>query len=260
MNPKFEIRYLDVSWYDKETVLSIKESFISLKVEYDDELQRFVCNTELYPKAQGIKLGQLAFRYTNDNKTSPYFETADGKRVTLKKVYDADTTKTWWIEASNWNFKGKFWENTAYRTAGQLIVYLNNQICQINIGSSEFTAPQLERYLADFKSDLWELILDEGSYITGKAKETQKGGVSEESFELINNVLSHAQKILNSPKSELREIQILKPRKMVKPVARTFMELSTKGNRKLLTSQVTMCLKIDIFYSHWREFIRSSSN
>lgn len=116
---------------------------------------------------------------------------------------------------------------------------LHDQICQVNISSSEFTAEELELYLSDFKSDLWELILDDSSYVTGAVKKIQDGGVTEESIHIIGNVLSHAQKILNNPKSELREIQILKPKKMVKPVTRTFMELATKSDNRFLTSRAT---------------------
>lgn len=239
MQAKFEIKYLDVTWYDKDTVLLIQESFIPLKIEFDNELQRFISNTVIYPKADGIKHGQLAFRYLEKDISAPYFEATDGTRISLKKIVDKESGKNWWIEANFWIDNKKCWESKTYHTAGKLIVGLQSQICQVNIGSSEFTAPQLERYLSDFKSDLWELILDEKSYVTGKAKKMQDGGVSEDSIHIISNVLSHAKKILNNPKSELREIQILKPRKMVKPVTRTFMELTTKGDNRFLTSRAT---------------------
>jgi hypothetical protein len=239
MQAKFEVKYLDVTWYDQDTVLSIQESFIPVKVYFDTELQRFVFNTTIYPKADGVKQGRLAFRYIEKNTSTPYLEAIDGARIPLKKVIDTGTGKEWWIEANFWIVNKKTWESKTYRTAGKLVVGLQPQICQVNIGSSEFSASQLDRYLSDFKSDLWELILDENSYVTGKAKKGQDGGVSEESIHIITNLLSHAQKILSNPKSELREIQTLKPRKMVKPVTRTFMELSTKGDGRFLTSRAT---------------------
>ncbi len=239
MQAKFEVKYLDINWYDKDTILSVQESFVPLKVEFDDKQSQFVCNTVIYPKASGIKHGQLAFRFLGRYVVEPYFELADKQRVPLKKIIDQDSGKIWWIEANNWIAKIKYWESKAHRTAGMLTVGLADQICQVNIGSSEFTAEQLNRYLSDFKSDLWELILDESSYVKGKAKKIQDGGVSEESIQLINHLISHADNLLKNPKSELREIQTLKPRKMVKPVNRTFMELATKGDGKLLTSRAT---------------------
>lgn len=239
MKAIFEVKYLGVEWYDKDTILSIQESFIPLKVEFDDEQSHFICNTVIYPKAKDIKHGRLAFRFLGKNIAEPYFEKTDGRRVPLKEIIDRDSGKTWWIEADIWISKLKRWGAKTHRTAGTVSVGLGSQKCQVNIGSSEFTSEQLARYLSDFKSDLWELILDEDSYVTGKAKKLQNGGVSEESIQLINNLLSHAQNILKSPKSELREVQTLKPRKMVKPVNRTFMELATKGDGKYLTSRAT---------------------
>ncbi len=239
MQPKFEVKYIGVTWYDQDTILSIQESFIPLKVIYDGTLQRFVCNTVIYPKADGIGHGQLAFRYLEKSVLEPYIEALDGSKIPLKKAVDKDSGKTWWIEGSFWVKEHKFWGGKIHRTAGKCVVGLQDQICQIDIGSSEFTTQQLQLYLADFKSDLWELILDENSYVSGEAKEIQDGGVSEESIAIINKVLSHAQQIVKNPKSELREIQALKPRKMVKPVSRTFMELATKGDGNFLTSRAS---------------------
>ena len=62
-------------------------------------------------------------------------------------------------------------------------------------------------------------------------------GIDESIIECINSLVSNSIKILETPKIELREIQELKPRKLVKPINRTFMELVTKTNQRLLTSR-----------------------
>ncbi|WP_392383960.1 nuclease domain-containing protein [Marinomonas primoryensis] len=239
MLAKFEIRYIDVQWHDKNTVLKVIESYLPLSVHYDDAQKDFSCTTTIYPKAEGIRLGQLAFRYLGDDTTAPHFEKADGSPVQLKNIKDKDSGRSWWIEAVSWKSDTKQWTRTLYRTAGAVKVGLGSQSCTIHIGSSEFTAEQLNRYLSDFKSDLWELILDEQSYVTAKAKKVEEGGVDEETLKLVSKLLSYAQNITKKPKSELREVQALKPRKLVKPVNRTFMELATKGYSKELTSRAT---------------------
>jgi hypothetical protein len=239
MLAKFQIRYIDVQWHDKNTVLKVIESYLPLSVHYDDAQKGFSCTTTIYPKAEGIRLGQLAFRYLGDDTTAPHFEKADGSRVQLKNIKDKDSGRSWWIEAVSWKSDTKQWTRTLYRTAGAVKVGLGSQSCTIHIGSSEFTAEQLNRYLSDFKSDLWELILDEQSYVTAKAKKVEEGGVDEETLKLVSKLLSYAQNITKKPKSELREVQALKPRKLVKPVNRTFMELATKGYSKELTSRAT---------------------
>ncbi|HAD8991266.1 TPA_asm: EstP, partial [Salmonella enterica] len=95
------------------------------------------------------------------------------------------------------------------------------------------------RYLSDFKADLWELILDENSHITGDAKNSQVAAIDQEALSLVASILSNAQTILKKPKVELKEIQALKPAKEVRPVPRTFMEICTKGSRKHLTSRAS---------------------
>jgi hypothetical protein len=239
VDAKFEIRFLDVTWYDRDTVLLIKESIAPLTVEFDNETQGFLCNTVIYPKVDGIKHGQLAFRFLTSDGCQPHIQALDGAKIPLKCIVDKESGKEWWIEGNYWIASDKCWDSKAYRTAGKLLVNLGDQHCQINIGSSDFTAQQLDRYLSDFKSDLWELILDEGSYVTGSAKKVLDGGVSEDSIHILSTVLEHAQRVLKNPKVELREIQALKPRKKVKPVNRTFMELATTSGKLLLTSRAT---------------------
>ena len=271
MKANFEVKYLDVKWYDQDTILSIQESFIPLKVEFDDDCQRFVCSSVIYPKADGVKYGQLAFRFLEKNLSEPYFEAVNGKRTPLKKVVEKKSGNEWWIEANFWRPQKRCWESKIYHTVGKVVVVLQDQLCQVNIGSSEFTEEELERYLSDFKSDLWELILDEKSYVTAEVKETQKGGLTEEGIHMIGNLLSHAQKILNNPKSELREIQTIKPRKMVKPVTRTFMELATKSDNRFLTSRATkpsynvpenryLLFALERIYKILKQLVRISEN
>ncbi|MFA0565312.1 nuclease domain-containing protein [Vibrio sp. 10N.222.51.C8] len=95
----------------------------------------------------------------------------------------------------------------------------------------------MDKYLIDFKSGMWELILDERSYIHAEAKKGIAGSVDETALKLVDSILSAGRHVLKKPKSELREIQTLKPRKAVKPVPRTFMEIATKGESRQLTSR-----------------------
>ena len=237
MKAEFEARYVDITWYDKNTVLGITESLLPLDCQY--EVDKYICSTVIYPKTEGIECGQLAFRFLKTSTAEPYFINGADDKVALKRVVDTETLKEWWIEADSWSSKSKRWQGKAHRTAGSIKVYLAHEVCQLNIGSYDFTLEQLDTYLADFKSDLWELILDEQSYVKGKGKTVNEGGVTQDTITLINNLLSHCQNILKNPKAELREVQTLKPRKAVKPVNRTFMELATKGGSKLLTSRST---------------------
>ena len=237
MKPGFEIKYIEVQWYDKETITKVTESLNSLSLEYNDELKIFECETTIYPNTEGLR-GQLAVRFLDSKWVNPYIELPSGEAQHLSPIKDIDTGRTWWIVKDSWDEQNKFWRHTGINTAGTLKLILQEQTCHVLIGSVDFTRDQLETYLSSFKDDLWELILDDSSAIQTD-KPSGGIGVNEAVIECINHLISNAEKVLDTPKVELREIQTLKPRKAVKPVNRTFMELVSKTNQRFLTSRAT---------------------
>lgn len=237
MKPEFEIKYIEVQWYDKETVTKVTESMVSLSTEYNDEIECFECETTIYPNTQELR-GQLAVRFLVSKSVNPYIDLPNGEAQHLSPIKDIDTGITWWGVKDSWDKKNKYWRHTGINTAGTLKLILQEQECHVLIGSVDFTRDQLETYLSSFKDDLWELILDDSSSI--QADRPSDGiGVNDEVIDCISHLISHAEKVQNNPKVELREIQTLKPRKAVKPVNRTFMELVSKTNQRYLTSRAT---------------------
>ncbi len=239
MNPFFEIKYLELEWYDQKTLTKVTESLVSLDIEYDEERDLFQVETTIYPKVEGVKKGLLAIRFLNQKSDKPYVEMPNGEKNYLTPITDPETGITWWIVKDQWVKEHKQWSSIAPNIVGTIRLILQGKACEIAINGSDFTLDQLEQYLRTFKNDLWELILDENSAVKAKAKESQTIGISEEAIECITNIVDHAEKVLKNPKVELREIQMLKPRKLVKPVNRTFMELATKTNQRFLTSRAT---------------------
>lgn len=239
MNPFFEIKYLELNWYDKKTLTKVTESLVSLDVEYDEKYDLFRAETTIYPKVEGIKKGMLAIRFLNQKLDKPYIEMPNGERNDLSPIKDPETGLIWWIVKDQWVNKDKQWFSIAPNIVGTVCLILQGKPCEIVINGFDFTLEQLEQYLRTFKDNLWELILDENSAVQAKAKSAQTIGISEDAIDCIAHLVDHAQKVIKNPKVELREIQTLKPRKEVKPVNRTFMELSTKTNQKFLTSRAT---------------------
>lgn len=239
MNPNFEIKYLEIKWYNKDTLTKITESLNALRIEHDEKRELFKAETTIYPKLAGVNRGQLAIRFFNEIAEKPYIEMPSGERNYLSTIKDPDTSIVWWIVKEKWISEQKQWVGIAPNIVGTIRLLLQNKICEIDINGSDFTRKQLDQYLRTFKNDLWELILDEGSAVQAEAKKTQGIGFNIEVIECINSLVFHADKILKTPKVELREIQALKPRKAVKPVKRTFLELATKTNQRFLTSRAT---------------------
>ena len=239
MEAQFEIRYLDIRWFNQKTVIHITESFIPLKINLDDVDDCFFCETTIYPKIDTMKQSYLGFRYLDDAiKSIPYINNQDLSKIKLKKTIDINTKKTWWIIADEWHKGHKNYINK-HNTAGTISLVLNKQPCKVLIQVSDDEIDVLEAYLKDFKSDLWLLAFDDKSYITSDIKPNKIGGINDKTINAFGNLIHHAQKILDNPKGELREVLALKSFKKVKPVARTFMELTTKSDKRFLTSRTT---------------------
>ena len=239
MKPFFEIKYLELTWYDQNTLTNVTESLVPLDVEYDENRKLFLTETTIYPKIVGVKKGILAIRFLNKKSDSPYVELSTGEKNYLSPIQDPETGVIWWIVKSQWVEEQKQWSSIAPNIAGKMVLILQGQACEVAINGSNFNVEELEEYLHTFKNNLWELILDETSFVQAEGKQNQVIGVSEGTIDCISQLVNYAERILKTPKVELREIQTLKPKKTVKPVNRTFMELVTKTDQRFLTSRAT---------------------
>ncbi|MCE4935196.1 nuclease domain-containing protein [Aliivibrio fischeri] len=236
-NVPIVLKYIETRWHDKDTLVRLTESQYPLKIELNED-GLYEANTTIYPKVSDLNYSQLALNLGKDiENVTPYIIGPNNQKLPMKKIVDPVLEKIWWVETGEWNDEFKAWVTNTRRTAGNIEFQVGTQRLSLHIGFSEASKEDLEKYLTDFKSDMWELILDDNSYIQAEAKEGQVGGVDESTLRFINNILKCGKKLLQQPKSELREVQTLKPRKAVKPVPRTFMEISTRGNCKTLTSR-----------------------
>jgi pyrethroid hydrolase len=232
--PPFEARYIDVVWADENNVLKIDVSRYSIEaVERGDSCSlESVTYHDYYPRLAFKILGKKHYHV-------PYFELPGGDKVNLLKVRDPLSGDEWWIDAQDWNDKkmAKRYETEAYRTVGYLSLVIQNQKVEISNNSTGFTAAELESYLSDFKGDLWSIIRKEKGHITaGVAKEVPLI-FGEELQDYLTDFASAIEKVIKSPTIELREIQKKLPLKKVRPVARTFMEIASKGRDAQITSR-----------------------
>ncbi|ELV8771975.1 nuclease domain-containing protein [Vibrio harveyi] len=238
MEAPFVIKFIETKWHDKQTLVSVSESEYSLKLEHTGN-NSFSAHTTIYPKVDELRFAQLAIKTKYGNQSPPYIAMPNGDRKQLESITDPASNAVWWVEPTHWDAKQRVCRSEARRTAGQITFVIGSSTLKLDIDISEQTKSDLSRYLSDFKADLWELILDENSHITGDAKNSQVAAIGQEALSLVASILSNAQTILKKPKVELKEVQALKPAKEVRPVPRTFMEICTKGSRKHLTSRAS---------------------
>jgi len=231
MREAFEIRYVSIYWENREKANRISESE-KIPVEKINGNQYRVETTAFNNH------GQVAICILDPALDAvPYVESANFKKLELRPVKNIETGKIWWVESEKWDKRESRWQSEFFRSPGELNLYVGKNKIVIHNSSSSFTYEQLDRYLQDFKLDLWYLIINESSYIQAAAKQTQQKNLDVSSVELIKEFITFADKILSTPKKELRESQSLLPANKNRPIPKTFMEIASKGRRRLLTSR-----------------------
>jgi len=237
MAAPFEAKYINIFWRDQSHAKKIVECDKPIDIE-ELSLNKYRLDAICYSTIDNDRAGQFAIRILDKNvKQAPCFLLNDGNEIQLLPVNDPVTSRTWWIEGDTWDKRANRWQSRIYRSVGKVNLKIGSISCEIDISASTFSYDELELYLKCFRNDFWELILDESSYIRGAGKLTEYGQVDESALRAISKFIEHVEKILAKPKVELRETQRLEPRKKNKPVPRTFMELSTKGDGRFLTSR-----------------------
>ena len=102
MKPIFEIKYIEIQWYDESTITKVTESLSNLSLEYNNKTKIFECETTIYPNTQGLR-GQLGVRILDNSQVNPYIELPKGQVKNLSPIKDIDTGRTWWIVKDSWD-------------------------------------------------------------------------------------------------------------------------------------------------------------
>lgn len=240
LQPIFEAKYIAIKWFNKNIITSMEEAILPIKIEILNE-SSYCMEIQTYTRIQNGLDGQLAFNILDEQENiQPFFINANNEKIYLIKIIDPKTKKIWWIENGTWSKQHNCRISELWNHVGETNVHFGITTSKINIRAVSFTKKQLELYLEDFKSDFWYLILKKDSLTQAKSK-----GITDNKIKLLNNetiillekFIKDIQVILKNLKKELREIQGLKDIKKVKPIAKTFMEIVSKGYRKKLTSR-----------------------
>jgi hypothetical protein len=231
-----EAKYIQVIWKDQTAARKIVASHDSLRLNPINE-NTVEVEVVCYSRIDDGSAGQLAIRLGSQAVDVPRVELGNSASMDLLPVTDPVTGLRWWVEGKTWDKRRGRWLSDIYRGVGEVWLRVGVQFCRVKISTSTFTHQQLERYLIDFHTDFWELILDDSSYISAAARRSLQKLLDAATLHAITRFIECVELILKNPKVELREVQRLTPRKDVRPVPRTFMEMSTRGSTRTLTSR-----------------------
>lgn len=170
-------------------------------------------------------------------KHTPYIVINELNHQNLIQIRKPASDEVWWIQSYQWDNKTHRYLSELQRTAGIVEFIFNQQKLLLSNDTHEFSVDELEHYLSDFKSDLWFLILDNNSISKSNIQKSNVSFLDNELIGLYREYLDNIQKIIQNPNMFLSEHQIKKSKKQVKPVTKTFREIITNPNTKLLTSR-----------------------
>lgn len=233
MNSLFpvEIRYLKIQWHANKEVVSMDIADNYQEIEFENS--NYTAHTSTFV---GVNI-YVGFKFLEEIKHIPYIVIDEFNYQSLIQVKKPASDEVWWIQSHQWDNRAHRYLSELQRTAGVVEFVFNQQKLLLSNDTHEFSVNELEHYLSDFKSDLWFLILDNGSISKSNIQKSKVSFVDNELIALYCECLDNIQKITQNPNMFLSEQQIKKVKKQVKPVIKTFKEIIANPNAKLLTSR-----------------------
>lgn len=237
MESVFEVKYLSIKWDNLSSIRTIRESIFPIKVDFIDK-NNYSLELQTYKRIKNGEDGQVAFHiHDNASDVVPVLIDASNNQIPLLKIQNPQDKKIWWIEDGSWNNKYKYRKSDLWNHVGRTQIKFGSIRCDIHVRAISFSVEELSEYLNDFKNDFWKLIYKPNSFVSGDAKQKEIKFLNDKTLNLISQFIDYTTKILANPKKELKEVQTLKDRKEVRPIAKTYMEIATKGISKKLTSR-----------------------
>ena len=227
-----EIRYLNITWESPTVALKVEVSADTLELEQSDA--GWQVQTSTFPQINHC----IGIRITADQTIhTPYFQLDAGRKEELISVKVPGGKDVWWIQNSGWDEQYKRYLSELYRTAGRAELIVQRQLITLENNTFNFTVEELEHYLADFKNNLWMLILDNNSAAKAGVPREVPNYLDPEVTKLFHDFAQKSVSVINKPSMVLSEIQGTKPLRSVRPVPRTFREYAIKPHAKELTSR-----------------------
>lgn len=226
-----DIRYIDIVWNADRSVLKVEAS--SHPIELERVEQHWVGNTVAYPQ----KYFYIGICIADKLIYEPYLKLPNNGSSPLMPIKVPGEDKIWWVQKGNWDTKHNKYFSTIYHTAGCVEISVQNETLILENHTVNFSVSDLEYYLSDLKNKLWMLILDNKSASKIKIQNEAPSIFSEDIVKLFGELTSSFEAIVKKPHVILSEVQEKLPKRLVKPVAKTFREIVTQPHSKRLTSR-----------------------
>lgn len=226
-----DIRYLDIVWNTDRSVLKVEES--DQPIELDRVDHHWHADTVTYPQ----KFFYIGICITDELLYEPYLKLPNNESSSLMPIKVPGEDKTWWVQKGDWDKRYKKYLSAIYRTAGRIEISAQNEVIILENHTVNFSVADLEYYLSDLKDRLWMLMLDSKSASKVSIQKETPSIFSLDVLRLFGELASSFEAVIKKPHVTLFEIQEKLPKRLVKPVPKTFREIATQSTPKLLTSR-----------------------
>ena len=199
----FELRYIHPIWATRTEVLSIEKSDSCIEV---DEItpNEYVANTIAYIKINEKEAAYIGIKLQSQDVT-PYVEQADGKLIPLECIKKTEDD-VWWIISNGWDKENKDFSSHAYFKMGKISIFIEKKHLVLTNEPTNFSYSDLEYILNDFKSDMWQILVDKNSITSADIKNNTPGFNSDEAILFLEKFLSGVEKILKHPEKKVVQI------------------------------------------------------
>jgi hypothetical protein len=231
----FELRYIHPVWDNNSRVISIEKSDRCIEVDKNDS--EYYANTLAYIRILNNEMAYVGIKLLDKTDVIPFVELASGEHLNLEPV-STPNDGVWWIIASAWKADKNRYDTDAFNRIGIINIYIGEAKLVLTNEASNFSYEDLQKILDDFKSELWQLLIDKDSITSTSVTHNSNFCVSlNEDCLLIEKFLNGLDKLLKIPDKKLIEITEKVPKNKVKATKDTFIALVKNPLNKLLPSR-----------------------
>lgn len=231
----FELRYVHPVWMNKDQV-----SYIDVSPNPIDVVEigndTFSANTLAFIRINENEDAYIGIKLLSQTKYVPFVEKADHSVENLIPIRQTDGD-IWWIIANSWSRKDNEYRADAFNRMGKITVRLDSSKLILTNEANNFTYDDLEYILNDFKSNLWQIIVDPKSLTSTNIQQSVPIFSSTNSIADLKIFLKHLEKLLKNPQKKVIETTEIKCKEKAKVIKRTLQELMKNPFAKKLSSR-----------------------
>ncbi len=219
----FELRYIHPVWQNKDQVSYIDVSPSPIEVEFIGN-STFSANTLAFIRINENEDAYIGIKLLSDVKYDPFVEKADGSVENLIPIRQTDGD-IWWIIANSWSRADNEYRTQAFNRMGKITVRIGNNKLILTNEANNFTYDDLEYILNDFKSNLWQIIVDPKSLTSTNIQQSVPIFSSTNSIADLKKFLIYLEKLLKNPQKKVIETTEIKCKEKAIVIKSTFQEL-----------------------------------